>query len=96
MLGSCLCQKQQRGSNAALFSLAPSSVHCGSNSRRVLADPFLCAFFFVCFVYRSTGLGRSRQGGHPAGTPSGGAEDLCKEEEAPQTAHVPQDADEDH
>lgn len=57
---------------------------------------FSVLFLFVCFVYRSTGLGRGRQGGHPAGTPSGGAEDLCKEEEATQTAHVPQDADEDH
>lgn len=48
------------------------------------------------FIHRSPGLGRGREGGHPAGAPSGGAEDLRKEEEAPQTAHVPKDAHEDH
>jgi len=48
------------------------------------------------FLYRSSGLGTGREGGCPAGAPPGGVEDLRKEEAAPQTAHVPQDADEDH
>lgn len=48
------------------------------------------------FIYRSSGLGTGREGGRPAGAPPGGVEDLRKEEEAPQTAHVPQDANEDH
>lgn len=55
----------------------------------------LCLFFFLFFC-RSARFRRSGQSGHPAGAPAGGPEDLCTEEEAPQTSHVPQDADEDY
>ena len=53
--------------------------------------PILCVF-----ISRPSRLGTGREGGHPSGAPPGGVEDLRKEEEASQTTHVPQDADEDH
>lgn len=63
------------------------------DDKRLLTHSFsgLCVF-----IHRSSGLGTGREGGHPAGAPPGGIEDLRKEEEASQTAHVPQDANEDH
>lgn len=53
-------------------------------------------FIPFCFPHRSSGLGTSREGGHPTGASAGGTEDLCKKKEASQTPHVSQDADEDH
>ena len=57
------------------------------------------ALFSKCFgssSVRPPGLGAGGQGGRPAGAPARGPEDLREEEETPQTAHVPQDVDEDH
>lgn len=68
-----------------VLGIAPSS-----------ASTFGTAFFPFCFVHRSSGLGTGREGGHPTGASPGGTEDICKEEEASQTPHVPQDAYEDH
>lgn len=53
-------------------------------------------FIPLGFTHRSSGLGTSREGGHPTGASAGGTKDLRKKEEASQTPHVPQDADEDH
>lgn len=61
---------------------------CGYDNR--------CLTLFSVFIHRSPGLGTGREGGRPARAPPGGVEDLRKEEEASQTAHVPQDAYEDH
>ena len=50
----------------------------------------------VSLFNRPSGLRAGREGGRSTGAPFGGPENLREEEKASQTAHVPQDADEDH
>ena len=46
--------------------------------------------------FRPAGPGAVGEGGRAAGASAGGAQALREEPAATQTAHVPQDADEDH
>jgi len=50
----------------------------------------------VCVCVRPSGPGGALEGGPAPGAAPGGSEDLREEEAAQQTAHVPQNLDEDH
>lgn len=50
----------------------------------------------VCVRIRPSGPGGALQGGPAAGAAAGSPEDLREEASTQQTAHVPQNPDEDH